>query len=145
MVSLLLLLVLVPTAIALRWAGAGDTWVFAASAGALLPLSGLLGKATHELAIHTGPRVGALLNVTLGNAAELIITIVAIREGLSELVKASISGSILSNMLLVLGASLLAGGLKHGRQRFDAHVAGIGSTMMTLAVVALVIPAVFDM
>ncbi len=137
------LLVLVPIAIALEVLDAGHTLIFLTSALALVPLAALLGRATEEVAVYTGPKVGALLNATLGNAAELIITIVAIREGLLELVKASISGSILGNILLVLGASILVGGLKNGRQRFDAHLAGISATMMTLAVVALLIPALF--
>lgn len=139
------LLLLVPVALALSLFGAGHTWVFVTAALALIPVSGLLGRATEELATHMGPRIGGLLNVTLGNLAELIITIAAIRQGLLELVKASISGSILGNILLVLGASLLVGGLRHGRQKFDAHLAGISSTMMTLAVVALVIPAIFSL
>lgn len=140
---LYVLLVLVPVTIALELLGAGPTWVFLAAAAALIPVSATLGKATEELAVHTGPRIGGLLNVTLGNAAELIITLAAIRADLFDLVRASIAGSILGNILLVLGASLLFGGLRHGRQRFDAHLAGITSTMMTLAVVALVLPGVF--
>lgn len=139
------LFVFVPVAVVLELVGAGRSWVFVSAAIALIPASALLGRATDELATHTGPQIGGLLNVTLGNAAELIITIAAIREGLLELVKASVSGSILGNILLVLGASLLAGGARNGRQRFDAHMAGISSTMMTLAVVALVIPGIFTL
>jgi Ca2+:H+ antiporter len=110
----------------------------------LIPLAGYLGEATEELAVHTGPRVGGLLNATLGNAAELIITIVALREGKIELVKASITGSILGNLLLILGASLLLGGLRHGNQRFDRTTASISSTMMTLAVIGLIVPTLFE-
>ena len=91
------------------------------SALALVPLAAVLGRATEETAIYTGPKIGALLNATLGNAAELIITIVALREGLVTVVKASIAGSIIGNILVVLGASLLLGGLKNGTQRFDAE------------------------
>jgi Ca2+:H+ antiporter len=138
------LLVLVPVAIVLEIAGAGHTWIFVTSALALVPLAGLLGDATEQVAVHTGPRVGGLLNATFGNAAELIITIVAIQRGLVELAKASISGSIIGNILLVLGASLLAGGLKNGRQQFNAHIASVTATMMTLSVVALLIPALFS-
>lgn len=138
------LLILVPVAIALAVFGAGPTWIFLASAGALIPLAAVLGKATEEFAGYTGPRIGALINATLGNAAELIITIAAIREGLLDLVKASISGSILGNVLMVLGLSLLVGGLKNGRQKFDAHIAGISATMMSLSVVALAVPALFS-
>lgn len=108
-----------------------------------MPLAWILGKATEELAAHTSPRVGGLLNATLGNAAELIITIFAIREGLLELVLASITGSIIGNILLVLGLSLLLGGLHNGVQRFDRSEAGLNATMMTLAIIALIIPSVF--
>src|SRR5918997_1433622 len=138
------LLVLVPIALVLEYAHiGGPTAVFAASALSLIPLAGLLGRATEEAAVYTGPKIGALLNATLGNAAELIITIVALREGLVEVVKASIAGSIIGNILVVLGASLLLGGLKNGTQTFDQKTAGLNATMMALAVVALVIPAVF--
>ncbi|HEX3722281.1 MAG TPA: calcium/proton exchanger, partial [Nitrolancea sp.] len=113
------------------------------SALALVPLAALLGDATEQVAIHTGSRVGGLLNATFGNAAELIITIVAVQSGLVDLAKASISGSIIGNILLVLGASLLIGGLKNGRQYFNQHIASVSATMMTLAVVALLIPAMF--
>lgn len=138
------LLLLVPVAFFLDWTHTGgETAVFAASALALIPLAGLLGKATEEAAHYTGPKIGSLLNATLGNAAELIITIVALRAGLFGVVKASIAGSIIGNVLVVLGASLLIGGLKHGIQTFDARAAGANATMMILAVVALSIPAVF--
>ena len=117
--------------------------VFGLSAVALMPLSGLVGRSTEELAIHSGPRIGSLLNVTMGNAAELILMGVALAGGLNDLVKASIAGSILSNILLVLGGSLLAGGLKNGTQRFNSNVAGISATMLVLAVVALSLEGLF--
>jgi Ca2+:H+ antiporter len=106
-------------------------------------LAALVGEATEELAAHTGPRLGGLLNATLGNAAELIITIFAIRAGLLELVKASITGSILGNLLLVLGLSIAAGGVKNGRQRFDRSQAGLNGTMLILAVIAILVPSIF--
>lgn len=138
------LLVLVPIALVLEFGGiGGHTAVFVVSALALVPLAALLGRATEAVAVYTGPTVGALLNATLGNAAELIITIVALREGLVMVVKASISGSIIGNILAVLGASILLGGLKNGTQQFDAKAAGTNATMMALAVVALIVPAVF--
>ena len=138
------LLVLVPIAFILEFAHiGGPTAVFAASALSLIPLAGLLGRATEEAAVYTGPKIGALLNATLGNAAELIITIIALRAGLVDLVKASIAGSIIGNILVVLGLSLLLGGLKNGTQFFDAKAAGTNATMMALAVVSLTIPAVF--
>jgi Ca2+:H+ antiporter len=139
-----LLLVVVPIAIVgdlLHWP---PLWVFAVSALAVMPLASLIGQATEELAAHTGPRLGGFLNATLGNAAELIITIFAIRAGLLELVKASITGSILGNVLLVLGLSILLGGLKNGIQRFDRSHAGLNSTMLILAVVGLGIPSLFS-
>lgn len=138
------MLVLIPVALVLEYAHVGGpTVVFLASALSLIPLAGLLGRATEEAVIYTGPRIGALLNATLGNAAELIITIIALRAGLVDLVKASIAGSIIGNILVVLGLSLLFGGLRNGTQYFDAKTAGTNATMMGLAVVSLSIPAVF--
>jgi Ca2+:H+ antiporter len=138
------LLALVPVAVLLELTGwGGHSAVFVASGLAMVPLAAVLGRATEEAAIYTGPKIGALLNATLGNAAELIITIVALREGLVAVVKASIAGSIIGNILIVLGASMLLGGLKNGTQRFDAHTAGINATMMALAIAALVVPAIF--
>jgi Ca2+:H+ antiporter len=119
--------------------------VFVFSSIALVPLAGLLGEATEELSIHTGPRIGGLLNATLGNAAELIITIVALSAGKYELVKASLTGSILGNLLLILGFSLLLGGLKNGVQRFDRGQVGVSASMMTLAVIGLIIPTLFEL
>jgi Ca2+:H+ antiporter len=127
--------------------------VFVASGLAMIPLAGYMGEATEVLAARTGPRLGGLLNATLGNAAELIITIVAIREGvlnpsmreeLNELVRASLTGSILGNVLLVLGLSILVGGLRHGTQRFDRRHAGLNATMLLLAAAALIIPSLFS-
>lgn len=137
------LLVFAPVAILGRIFGWSPTIVFLTSALAVIPAAGLLGQATEELAVHTGPRVGGLLNATLGNAAELIITLFAIRAGLLELVKASITGSILGNILLVMGLSILAGGLKHGAQRFDRTQAGANAVQLILAVLALMIPSLF--
>ncbi len=139
------MLVFLPLAFAAEFLHWNPLLVFAFSCIALIPLAGLLGEATEELAIHTGPKVGGLLNATLGNAAELIITIVALSAGKVELVKASITGSILGNLLLILGLSLLLGGLKHGIQRFDRNLAGMNATMMFLAVIGLVIPTMFEL
>ncbi len=124
--------------------GASPVLVFALSALGLIPLADLIGESTEELATYLGPRVGGLLNATLGNAAELIITIFAIREGLLELVKASITGSILGNLLLVLGLSLVLGGAKNGIQTFDRRQATQNGTMLILAVIALAIPSFFS-
>lgn len=118
--------------------------IFLFSALAIVPLAKLIGEATEELAVHTGPRIGGLLNATLGNAAELIITIFALREGLNDLVRASIVGSIIGNVLVVLGLSLLLGGLKNGRQSFNRRTAGMNGILLILAVAALVVPSLFD-
>ena len=138
-----LLLIFAPIAIIGSFLHMPETWLFIASALAVIPMAGILGRATEELAVHTGPRLGGLLNATLGNAAELIITIFAIRAGLLDLVKASITGSIIGNVLLVMGASLLFGGLKNGVQRFDRTHAGVNATQLLLAVMALLIPSIF--
>ncbi len=142
---LYVLLVLVPIAIWMEVADVGGhTTMFVVSALALVPLAAILGSATEEVAVHTGPKIGGLLNATLGNAAELIITIVALREGLVTVVKASIAGSIIGNVLLVLGAAVLFGGLKNGTQKFDPHIAGVNASVMSLAIMAMAIPAVFS-
>ncbi len=138
-----ILLIFAPIAILGRFLGWSPTLVFATSALAVIPAAGLLGQATEELAVHTGPRVGGLLNATLGNAAELIITLFAIRAGLLDLVKASITGSILGNILLVMGLSILLGGLKNGVQRFDRTQAGANAVQLILAVLALMVPSLF--
>lgn len=138
------LLVLVPIVLGMEILDiGGHTWLFVLSALALIPLAAVLGHATEVVAEYTGPKIGGLLNATLGNAAELIITIVALREGLVDVVKASIAGSIIGNVLLVLGAALLLGGLKHGSQRFDPRVAGVNASIMSLSIMALMIPAIF--
>ncbi len=139
-----LLLIFAPVAVIAELAGADPVLVFVFAALGVIPLADLIGEATEELAVHTGPKIGGLLNATLGNAAELIITIFALREGLVELVRASITGSILGNLLLVLGLSILFGGLKNGIQQFDRRTAGLNATMLILAVIALLVPSLFD-
>ncbi len=139
-----LLLIFVPISIALWILHAEATPIFITAALGIIPLAGILGEATEVLAERAGARVGALLNATFGNAAELIITIAAINAGLIEVVKASITGSIIGNLLLVLGLSVLAGGLKNGFQRFDRRVISANMTTLALAVVGLVIPATFN-
>ncbi|MBW4437385.1 MAG: calcium/proton exchanger [Pleurocapsa minor GSE-CHR-MK-17-07R] len=124
--------------------GADPIIVFVLSAIGLIPLAKLIGDATEELALYTGPKLGGLLNATLGNAAELIIAFFSIQAGLLDLVRASITGSIIGNLLLVMGASLLLGGLKNGTQRFDRRTAGLNATLLVLAVIALAIPSIFD-
>lgn len=138
------LLVIVPVVVVLELIGFDNhQLMFVLSALALIPLAAVLGIATEKVAESTGPKIGGLLNATLGNAAELIITIVALREGLVLLVKASIAGSIIGNILVVLGLSVFLGGLKNGEQRFDARIASVNATTMSLAIIVLMIPAVF--
>src|SRR5215469_5956466 len=117
--------------------------IFLMSCLAIVPLAGWLGRATEHLAHHTGEAIGGLLNATLGNAAELIIAIMALHRGLYAVVKASLTGSIIGNVLLVLGAAILAGGMKFQVQRFNAVAALTLSTLLTLAAIALVVPAAF--
>ncbi len=137
-------------AIAIKWLGLfggeanNQVLIFICSALAIIPLADLIGEATEELSGRLGPQISGLLNATLGNAAELIITIFALSRGLLELVKASIVGSILGNLLLVAGLSLLLGGLKNGRQTFNQRQAGVNATMLVLAFMALAIPSLFD-
>ena len=136
--GLLLFALLAIAAELLHW---GESLVFVSSALGVIPLAQIIGEATEDLAVHTGPRWGGLINATLGNAAELIITLFAIHEGLLALVKASITGSILGNLLLVLGASMLAGGLRHGKQTFDRRHVSNSAVMAVMAVLALGIPS----
>jgi Ca2+:H+ antiporter len=138
------MLIFVPIALVAKLLNADPIVIFILAALGIIPLADLIGEATEEIAHHTGPKIGGLLNATLGNAAELIITILAIQAGLLDLVKASIVGSIIGNLLLVMGLSLLLGGLKHGLQKFDARTAGLNATLLILAVVALVVPSLFD-
>ena len=137
------LLLAIPAAIAAELLHATPVLIFALAALAILPLSGILGNATEELAGHTGPTVGGLLNATLGNLAELIIATLALHAGLVDLVKASITGSILGNLLLVLGAAQLAGGLKHKVQRFNPNLAGMSVGSLVIVVTGLIVPSVF--
>ncbi|MGI8860720.1 MAG: calcium/proton exchanger [Rubrobacteraceae bacterium] len=117
--------------------------LFGVSALALVGLAWVLGQATESLGHHAGPRIGGILNATFGNAAELIITIFALSAGLTTVVKASIIGSIIGNILLVLGASLLIGGLKNGIQSFSAEIAGINASMLAIVAAALSLPTIF--
>jgi len=138
------LLVLVPTTLALKFLSPDShVAIFICACLAILPLAKWLGHATEHLASHTGEGVGGLLNATFGNAAELIIAIAALRKGLHEVVKASLTGSIIGNILLVAGLAMLAGGFKFRTQLFQAAAARAQSTLLTLAAIALVIPASF--
>ena len=135
------LLIAAPISLILRWQSGISLWVFAAAAVSLIPAAGLIGTATEHLARRAGPTLGGFLNATFGNAAELIIAIAALRAGHTEVVKASITGSIIGNLLLVFGLSCFLGGLRHGRQKFNRLSAGSATVMLFLATVALVMPA----
>ncbi|WCB95892.1 Ca(2+)/H(+) antiporter ChaA [Baekduia alba] len=136
---------LIPLAIVLDILGASPIAIFFVSAGGVIPTAALMGRATEELAHRSGPGIGGLLNVTFGNAPEIIIALFALNKGLHEVVKASLIGSMLGNILLVLGASMFVGGLGRDRQRFDRTAASSQSAMLLLAAVALVMPAIFEL
>jgi Ca2+:H+ antiporter len=140
-----LLVPFIPVAIALEFAHADPIALFFISAAGVIPTAALMGRATEELAARSGPGIGGLLNVTFGNAPEIIIALFALNEGLHEVVKASIIGSMLGNILLVLGAAMFVGGLGRDRQRFDRTAASTQSAMLLLAAAALVMPAIFEL
>ncbi len=141
---ILALLIFIPIAIAAEMLHWTPAIIFASSALAIVPLAALLGDATEALVEKTGPRLGGLLSSTLGNAAELIITLIAIRSGEMALVAASIIGSILGNVLLVLGAAFLLGGIKNGIQHFDREQGGLNATLLFLAAIAIAAPSLFN-
>jgi Ca2+:H+ antiporter len=144
-----LLVPLIPAAIVLDAAGSSPTAIFFVSALGIVPTAALMGRATEELAARSGPGIGGLLNVTFGNAPELIIALFALSKGLHEVVKASLIGSILGNVLLVLGAATLVGGLQPGNRRgsqsFSRTAASTQSAMLLLAAAAMVMPAIYEM
>ncbi|MCW2998152.1 MAG: cax [Solirubrobacterales bacterium] len=140
-----LLVPFIPIAIALELAHAGAVALFITSALGVIPTAALMGRATEELAARSGPGIGGLLNVTFGNAPELIIALFALNAGLHEVVKASIIGSILGNTLLVLGAAMFIGGLGRDRQTFDRTAASAQASMLLLAITAMVMPAIFEL
>jgi Ca2+:H+ antiporter len=136
-------LVLVPIAIVLEVAAGPDLAIFLTSAGAIVPLAGLIGRSTEQLALHVGPRLGGLINATFGNVTELILSVFLLLEGRIAIVKASLTGSILGNLLLVLGLSFFLGGLKHEEQEYNARSASVHATSLVLAVTGLLMPALF--
>jgi Ca2+:H+ antiporter len=140
-----LLVPFIPIAIVLDLAHSSAGLIFFASAAGVIPTAALMGRSTEELAARSGPGIGGLLNVTFGNAPEIIIAFFALQEGLQEVVKASLVGSILGNILLVMGAAMFIGGRKRERQRFDRTAANVQSTMLMLACVALIMPAIFEL
>ncbi|HEV3001268.1 MAG TPA: calcium/proton exchanger [Solirubrobacteraceae bacterium] len=140
-----LLVPFIPAAVALELGHAEATLVFAAAAAGVIPTAALMGRSTEELAARTGPGIGGFLNVTFGNAPELIIAFFALEKGLQEVVKASLIGSILGNVLLVMGAAMLVGGLSRERQFFDRTAAMVQVIMLLLAAAALLLPSVFEL
>jgi len=138
------LLIFIPISMFLKWGPLkSETWLFITACLAIIPLAGWMGRATEHLAEQVGEGVGGLLNATFGNAAELIIALMALSKGLTGVVKASITGSIIGNVLLVLGVSFVAGGMKFPEQTFNRTAARTSATSLTLAAIALIIPTVF--
>ncbi|HSO54805.1 MAG TPA: cation transporter, partial [Actinomycetes bacterium] len=140
-----LLVPFIPVAIILELIHAGATPIFVAAALGVIPTAALMGRSTEELAARSGPGIGGFLNVTFGNAPEIIIALFALHEGLQEVVKASLVGSILGIILLVLGVSMLAGGLRRDRQDFEPRAASAQALLLLLATVALIMPAIFEL
>lgn len=136
-------LLFIPIVIIAHYGGVAPTTVFFLAAIAIIPLAKFIGEATEVLSSHTNPGLGGLLNATFGNATELIISIFAIQAGLLEIVKASITGSIIGNLLFVLGTAMLVGGTRHKKQEFNKTAAMASASMLLLAVAALVVPAIF--
>ena len=136
----LVLLVFIPVSIAAHFLEWGDTTVFITAALGIVPLAAYMGTATEEIAVVTGPNIGGLLNATFGNATELILAFIALKAGLVGVVKATITGSIVSNLLLVMGFAMLLGGLLFKEQKFQPTVARLNASSMNLAVIALLLP-----
>src|ERR687893_448491 len=137
--------VFIPAAIATELAHADPVIVFGTAAVAVIPCAAVMGEATEAIAARTGPGIGGLLNVTFGNAPELIIAFFALLEGLQEVVKASIVGSVIGNILLVMGAAMVVGGIPREKQTFSRTAANAQSAMLILALAALVFPAIFQL
>lgn len=138
------LLAAVPLTLALAWQGAPPPAVFAAALISIVPLVGLIGDSTERLAARLGPTIGGLLNSTLNNLPELIIGGVALANGLAPVVKASLTGAILANLLLSLGVALIAGGLRHGEQRFDPRRLAVNASMLMICGLCFIVPAMFN-
>lgn len=137
------LLIFIPISFIAEIIHASPSIMFILAALSIIPLAGLMGEGTEEISFYSGPKIGGFLNGTFGNATELIISFFALKQGLFEVVKSSIAGAVIGNILLVLGASMLAGGIKHKTQKFNKKVVEVSSSMLLFAVVGLCIPALF--
>ncbi|MBE6063675.1 MAG: calcium/proton exchanger [Clostridium butyricum] len=137
------LLIFVPISIVAKLMNVSPTMMFILASLSIIPLAGLMGEGTEEISFYTGPKMGGFLNATFGNATELIISFFALKAGLFEVVKFSITGSLIGNILLVLGLSMLIGGLKHKTQKFNGQVANITSSMLLFSVIGVCVPALF--
>jgi Ca2+:H+ antiporter len=137
------LLIFIPISLIGEFMGLPQTWIFVFSALAIIPLAGLMGEATEVISYYAGNRIGGFLNATFGNATELIIAFFAMKAGLFDVVKASIAGSVIGNILLVLGLSMLVGGLKYKTQYFNQKVIDVTASMLLFAVIGLTVPAIF--
>ena len=137
------MLIFIPISFIAKFMNASGTIMFILSCLSIVPLAGLMGKGTEEISFYAGPKVGGFLNGTFGNATELIISFFALKKGLFDVVKSSIAGAVIGNVLLVVGASMLAGGLKYKTQKFNSKVNEVSSSMLVFAVLGLCIPAIF--
>lgn len=137
------LLIFIPISFIAKFMNVSGSIMFVLSCLSIIPLAGLMGEGTEEISFYSGPKIGGFLNGTFGNATELIISIFALKEGMFEVVKSSIAGAVIGNILLVIGASMFAGGLKYKTQKFNAKVSDVTSSMLLFAVIGLCIPALF--
>ena len=137
------MLIFIPISIIAKFLNISDSIMFILACLSIIPLAGLIGECTEEISFYSGPKIGGFLNGTFGNATELIISFFALKEGLFDVVKSSIAGAVIGNILLVIGASMLAGGLKYKTQKFNQKVSEVSSTMLLFAVLGLCIPALF--
>lgn len=137
------LLIFVPISFIAKFMNVSGSIIFLLSCAAIIPLAGLLGEGTEQISFYSGPKIGGFINGTFGNATELIISFFALKQGLFEVVKSSIAGAVIGNVLLVIGASMLAGGFKYKSQKFNVKVIEVTSSMLLFAVIGLCIPAFF--
>lgn len=137
------MLIFIPISFIAKSLNASGTIMFILSCLSIIPLAGLMGEGTEEISFYSGPKIGGFLNGTFGNATELIISFFALKKGLFDIVKSSIAGAVIGNVLLVVGASMLAGGLKYKTQKFNVKVSEVSSSMLLFAVLGLCIPALF--